>query len=49
MKHYINYHRKLSPHKFMLLENDIDDNIKKINEFFYKFNPKETIKKITSF
>ena len=44
MRHYINYNKELLPYKFMLLENKVDDNTKKINELFNKFNPKEITK-----
>ena len=41
MRHYINYNKDILPYKFMLLENKVDDNTKKINELFDKFSPKE--------
>ena len=44
MRHYINYNSELLPRKFMLLESRIDDNTKRINELFDKFNPKEITK-----
>lgn len=37
MRHYINYNKVFLPHKFMLLEQKVDDNTKKINELFDKF------------
>jgi len=44
MRHYINYNKDILPYKFMLLESKVDDNTKKINELFDKFNPKEITK-----
>ena len=44
MRHYINYNESFLPHKFMLLENKVDNNTKKINELFDKFNPKDIAK-----
>ena len=44
MRHYINYNKSFLPHKFMLLEKKVDDNTKRINELFDKFNPKDIIK-----
>ena len=44
MRHYINYDRDFLPNKIMLLESRVDDNTKKINELFDRFNPKEIIK-----
>ena len=44
MRHYINYNKNFLPHKFMLLEQKVDDNTKRINELFDKFNPKDIVK-----
>ena len=44
MRHYINYNKNFLPHKFMLLEKKVDDNTKRINELFDKFNPKDIVK-----
>ena len=41
MRHYINYNKFLLPHRFMLLEDKVDNNTKKIDELFDKFNPKD--------
>ena len=40
MKHYINYNYRVLPHRVLLLEDKVDDNTKKINELFDKFDPK---------
>ena len=44
MRHYINYNKSFLPHRFMLLEKKVDDNTKRINELFDKFDPKVIIK-----
>ena len=44
MRHYINYNKNVLPHKFMLLEDKVNDNTKRINELFDKFNPKDIAK-----
>lgn len=44
MRHYINYNKMFLPHKFMLLEEKVDDNTKRINELFDKFDPKDIVK-----
>ena len=41
MRHYINYNNELLPRKFMLLEEKVDNNTKRIDELFDKFNPKD--------
>ena len=41
MRHYINYNNNLLPNKVLLLENKVDENTKRIDELFDKFNPKE--------
>ena len=44
MRHYINYNKAFLPHKFMLLEEKVDNNTKRINELFDKFDPKDIVK-----
>ena len=44
MRHYINYNKEFLPKKFLLLEEKVDDNTKKIDELFDKFNPKAIVK-----
>ena len=44
MRHYINYNKSFLPYKFMLLENKVDENTKRINELFDKFDPKTIVK-----
>ncbi len=44
MRHYINYNKSFLPHRFMLLESKVDDNTKRINELFDKFDPKDIVK-----
>ena len=44
MRHYINYNKELLPRRFMLLEERVDDNTRRINELFDKFNPKYIIR-----
>ena len=44
MRHYINYNKTFLPHKFLLLEKKVDENTKKINELFDKFDPKTIVK-----
>jgi len=44
MRQYINYNKNFLPYKFMLLENKVDDNTKRINELFNKFDPKVMVK-----
>ena len=41
MRHYINYNNELLPRRFMLLEEKVDNNTKRIDELFDKFNPKD--------
>ena len=45
MRHYINYNKDVLPWRFLLLEDKVDDNIKKIDKLFDKFNPKVITKK----
>ena len=40
MRHYINYTQELLPHKYLLLENKVNENTKRIDELFDKFDPK---------
>lgn len=40
MRHYIKYNEQLLPHKYLLLEDKVDENTKRIDELFDKFNPK---------
>ena len=41
MRHFINYNKELLPRRFMLLEDKVDNNTKRIDELFDKFNPKD--------
>ena len=40
MRHYINYNKNVLPRRFLLLEDKVDENTKRIDELFDKFNPK---------
>lgn len=40
MRHYIKYNEQLLPRKYLLLEDKVDENTKRIDELFDKFNPK---------
>lgn len=44
MRHYINYNKNILPRRFLLLEEKVDNNTKRIDELFDKFNPKEITK-----
>ena len=44
MRHYINCNKVFLPYKFLFLENKVDENTKKINELFDKFDPKVIVK-----
>lgn len=44
MRHYINYNKAFLPHKFMLLEKQVDENTQRINELFDKFDPRTIVK-----
>ena len=44
MRHYINYNKNFLPHKFMILEEKVNENSKKISELFDKFDPKDIVK-----
>ena len=45
MRHYIKYNDQLLPRKYLLLEEKVDNNTKRIDELFDKFNPKVITKK----
>ena len=40
MRHYIKYNEQILPRKYLLLEEKVDNNTKRIDELFDKFNPK---------
>ena len=40
MRHYIKYNEQLLPHKYLLLEEQVDNNTKRIDELFEKFDPR---------
>ena len=44
MRHYINYNKEFLPRRFLLLEDKVDLNTKRINELFDKFNPNDIVK-----
>ena len=44
MRHYINYNKNVLPRRFLLIEDKVDENTKRIDELFDKFNPKEITK-----
>ena len=44
MRHYIKYNEQILPRKYLLLEEKVDENTKRIDELFNKFNPKEITK-----
>ena len=44
MRNYIKYNEQLLPRRFLLLEDKVDNNTKRIDELFDKFNPKEITK-----
>ena len=44
MRHYINYNKSLLPNRILLLESKVDNNTKRIDELFDKFNSKDIIK-----
>jgi len=44
MRHYIKYNNEFLPHKFMLLEKKVDENTKRIDALFDKFDPKDIVK-----
>ena len=45
MRHYINFNKNILPYKFLLLEEKVDINTKRIDELFDKFDSKDIIKK----
>ena len=44
MRHYFNYTKDFLPYKFLLLEDKVDNNTKRINELFDKFDFKDIVK-----
>ena len=44
MRHYINYNKTFLPHRVLLLEDKVDDNTKRINELFDKFDCEDIAK-----
>ena len=44
MRHYINYNKSFLPNRFLLLEDKVDNNTKRIDELFDKFNPRDIVK-----
>ena len=44
MRHYINYNKSFLPHRFLLLEEKVDNNTKRIDELFDKFSSKDIVK-----
>lgn len=44
MRHYINYNKSFLPNRFLLLEEKVDDNTKRINELFDKFDYRDIVK-----
>ena len=44
MRHYINYNKTFLPHRVLLLEEKVDDNTKRINELFDKFDCEDIAK-----
>lgn len=44
MRHYINFNNSLLPNRVLLLEEKVDNNIRKIDELFDKFNPNDIVK-----
>ncbi len=49
MRHYINFNRNLLPNRVLLLEEKVDNNTKRIDDLFDKFNPNDIIKKYLIF
>lgn len=41
MRHYINYNKSFLPHRLLLLEEKVDNNTKRIDELFDRFDPKD--------
>ena len=44
MRHYIKYNEQLLPRKYLKKKEKVNKNIKRIDELFDKFNPKEITK-----
>ena len=44
MRHYINYNKSFLPRRYLLLEEKVDKNTKRIDELFDKFSPKDIVK-----
>lgn len=44
MRHYINYNKNFLPNRFLLLEEKVDNNTKRIDELFDKFDYKDIVK-----
>ncbi len=44
MRHYINYNKNFLPNSFLLLEEKVDNNTKRIDELFDKFDYKDIVK-----
>lgn len=44
MRHYINLNKSVLPNRVLLLEQRVDNNTKRIDELFDKFDPKEILK-----
>ena len=44
MRHYINFNKFSLPYRFLLLEDKVDNNTKRIDELFDKFDPKDIVK-----
>ena len=44
MRHYINYNKEFLPNRFLLLEDKVDNNTKRIDELFDKFDCKDIVK-----
>jgi len=49
MRHYINLNNNLLPNRVLLLEEKVDNNTKRIDKLFDKFNPNDIIKKCIFF
>lgn len=49
MRHYINLNGNLLPNRVLLLEEKVDDNTKRIDELFDKFNPNDITKNCVFF
>ena len=44
MRHYINYNKEILPNKILLLEDKVNNNTKRIDELFDKFDSKDIVK-----